>query len=362
VSNNIFAHIFSARALTFHEDAEARLRACREQVLREVRGEKPCDTLRFVMFKVTNKCNGGCIYCGYSRQNRQVIAEAEKTISNTDKITDLLDSAAEMGALAIAYNGGEPLLRDDIDELITAAVQRGILPILMTNGLLLPAKWRTLGAAGLKYIMISLDSLDPDTCMYQRGVALETILEGVNAALRMREIHGDMMIHLTAVVTKHNARDIRRLAEFATENHIWLELYAYHHTNEGKDVLSIEDEAMCDELIKTIREMKAAHYMIATSDEYIYHLRDFFIHKQRMPENYRCMTGFTTLQVDSSLDVRPCWGSSFGVLGNAGKQSLKELWTCGRMEQYRKKMLAGRCGSCWNMCNEINALLNERVV
>ena len=57
----------------------------------------------------------------------------------------------------------------------------------MTNGLLLPAMWDRLGSMGLKYIIISFDSLSKEIYEKQRGCSFEKALAGIDAAVKMME-------------------------------------------------------------------------------------------------------------------------------------------------------------------------------
>lgn len=361
MNNNIFSHIFKARKFNFSVDEEAELIKFKKDIVAEINCERPCSAPRFIMFKLTERCNSSCIYCGYSAKKRSSIYKPKKDLITLNKCQDILEQAGRLGVLGIAYNGGEPLLHESITEIIASTINNNISPILMTNGLLLPEKWDKIGKAGLKYVMISLDSLDEDVFRLHRGVSLERTLNGVEAAMKMREKYGDMIIHITAVITRYNISEISKLAEFSRKNDIWLEVCAYHHTIDADkpDLLSVTDKRLLCSEIETIKKLQREGTPISTSYEYIDHIESFFIEHKNKPDNYKCMGGYTTLQVDSKLDVRPCWESSFGVLGNLRDNTIAELWCGSQMQEYRKKMLAGQCSGCWNMCNEVTALLKE---
>ena len=362
MSNNIFGHIFKARSLAYGTDEAKELQEFRNIINEEIDNEDKCTNPKFIMFKVTNKCNSGCVYCGYSSKNRH------KTDANPcdalDKIKyedfeRIIDEASGIGVYSIAYNGGEPLLNKDIEKIIAYSNQKKVLPILMTNGLLLPHKWDELGAAGLKYIMISFDSLNPDVFELQRGVSMSKTMDGIKAALKMRGKYGDMVIHITSIITKHNVNEMRELSEFCKKHNIWLEVCTYHHISLDEDVLSVDDEKACTSAVSQLIAYKNNGYPVSTSDEYLRHIFDFCINKKKKPDDYRCMVGYTTLSVDGYLNARPCWDTSFDILGTLKTQSIKEIWCGDKMKHYRHKMYSGQCDGCWNMCNEITALINE---
>ena len=70
MSDNIFGHIFKARSLAYKTDEYGELQEFKKRVKQEIDGLNECINPKFIMFKVTNKCNSGCVYCGYSAKNR----------------------------------------------------------------------------------------------------------------------------------------------------------------------------------------------------------------------------------------------------------------------------------------------------
>lgn len=99
-----------------------------------------------------------------------------------------------MHVTAASINGGEPLVRQDISEIIRLLISEHITPVLMTNGLLLPERWDELGAAGLRYIIMSFDSLDPETYNKQRGANFQDAMAGIDAAVALKE---SMEMHIS---------------------------------------------------------------------------------------------------------------------------------------------------------------------
>jgi cyclic pyranopterin phosphate synthase len=128
---------------------------------------------------VTQRCNLNCFYC-----------HKEGELSPSDEMTPeeigrLVAIAGEMGMRKLKITGGEPLVREDIPEVIAACSPHIGEISLTTNGILLPEKAGELREAGLDRVNISLDTLDPE--IYERisGVdALDRVLAGIDEALR----------------------------------------------------------------------------------------------------------------------------------------------------------------------------------
>ena len=89
-------------------------------------------TPRFMTVGLTYRCQCGCVHC-YAR-GRAGRGRAEVT---TDEVKSVLDQAARLGVLQVTFSGGEPLLRDDVVELVRYARDLGLITRISTNGLLL---------------------------------------------------------------------------------------------------------------------------------------------------------------------------------------------------------------------------------
>ncbi|MBU1088037.1 MAG: radical SAM protein [Candidatus Omnitrophica bacterium] len=85
-----------------------------------------------INWAITNKCNNQCGYCNLGQQN-----VLELTTAQIFKIIDILHKS---NTLWINFSGGEPLIRLDIQEIISYTASKGINIILNTNGFLLAKK------------------------------------------------------------------------------------------------------------------------------------------------------------------------------------------------------------------------------
>jgi len=101
------------------------------------------------------RCNIDCGYCNEYDKVSEPVPTAEM-LARIDKLADLNTSV-------IAFSGGEPMLHPDLDLLITRIRARGKIAGLITNGYLLsPKRIQQLNAAGLDYLQISIDNVEPD--------------------------------------------------------------------------------------------------------------------------------------------------------------------------------------------------------
>ncbi len=84
--------------------------------------------------ELTERCNNNCIHCYI---NLPVNDSAKKKELTTEEIKHILTEAASLGCLSVRFTGGEPLLREDFEELYIFARKLGLKVLLFTNGTLI---------------------------------------------------------------------------------------------------------------------------------------------------------------------------------------------------------------------------------
>jgi MoaA/NifB/PqqE/SkfB family radical SAM enzyme len=101
------------------------------------------------------RCNLTCTYCNeYDRTSAPV---------PTEVMLRRLDKLAELGTGIVTFSGGEPTLHPDLDLLIRRVRSNGAIATLITNGYFLTAeRIQRLNKAGLDYLQISIDNVEPD--------------------------------------------------------------------------------------------------------------------------------------------------------------------------------------------------------
>jgi MoaA/NifB/PqqE/SkfB family radical SAM enzyme len=101
------------------------------------------------------RCN---IDCGYCNEYDKVSAPVP-----TATMVRRIDKLAELGTSVVAFSGGEPMLHPDLDDLIRHIRARGMMAGLITNGyFLVPRRIGELNGAGLDFLQISIDNVEPD--------------------------------------------------------------------------------------------------------------------------------------------------------------------------------------------------------
>jgi len=116
---------------------------------------------------------------------------------------------------SVKFTGGEPLVRSDLEEVISGTVRHVADVSLTTNGSMLEARAESLRDAGLKRANVSVDSLDPAQFREIRGGALAPVLRGIREALRV----GLTPLKLNLVVFRSTVANVPEMISYvgATE-------------------------------------------------------------------------------------------------------------------------------------------------
>jgi radical SAM protein with 4Fe4S-binding SPASM domain len=160
---------------------------------------------RIVIWEMTRACSLACRHC-----RAEAIPARHPDELATDEAFALVDQVAECGAPLFILTGGDPLMRNDLFDIVAYAVQRG-LPVAVSpsaTGRLTANAIRRLAAAGCRTISLSLDAPDADTHDAFRGVK-GSFLRTLAAADDAREY--GVRVQVNTTLARH---DVHLLREF----------------------------------------------------------------------------------------------------------------------------------------------------
>ncbi len=128
---------------------------------------------------VTQRCNLNCIYC-----HREGISENENKEMLPEEIERITKIGKKFGVKKVKITGGEPLVRDDICEIVERIANIGFEDVSMTtNGVYLEEYAADLKKAGLDRVNVSLDTLKREVYKKITGSDfLERVVNGIEEA------------------------------------------------------------------------------------------------------------------------------------------------------------------------------------
>ena len=179
--------------------------------------------ITYLRLSVTDRCDFRCVYC----MAEDMTFLPRRDILSLEELSEIATAFVELGGTKIRLTGGEPLVRNGIDQLTRNI---GSLPglkelAITTNGSQLYKYAAKFKAAGVKSINISIDSLQAARFrQLTRTGDLNLVYRGIDAALEA----GIERLRLNSVIMKgHNDDEIESLVEFAL--------------NKGVDIAFIEE-------------------------------------------------------------------------------------------------------------------------
>ncbi len=214
----------------WHASAERRIIDSMERLLNDSYGR----AIRDLRVSLTDRCNFRCFYC--LPHGEPPIAPKEQMLSY-EEIEYVCEIFVSLGIQKLRLTGGEPMLRRDIETIISKLAKlrtNGLLDLaLTTNGYFLPDRAQALKDAGLDRITISVDSLKREVFKEMTGVdVLDRVLAGIVAAKNA----GLDPIKINAVIVRgHNEDEVADFAAFAREHDVKMRFIEFMPLDSGHD-------------------------------------------------------------------------------------------------------------------------------
>ncbi|MCP5003434.1 MAG: 12,18-didecarboxysiroheme deacetylase [Planctomycetes bacterium] len=332
-------------------------------------GKLPSHLLQFskdkkpvVVWNVGQRCNLKCVHC-YS-QSKDIEYPDELS---TKEAKAMLDGLAEYGAPVILFSGGEPLMRDDLMELITYARDKGLRAVISTNGTLITEeKAEELKKFGLSYVGISLDGLKETNDKF-RGIegAFDDALQGIRNCLKM-----GIKVGLRFTINKRNAQDIPGIFELI-ENENIPRVCFYHLVYSGRGSRLVEEDlsheetrSVVDLIIDKTREAhdRGNKIEVLTVDN---HADGPYIYQRLLKENPKRAAevlellewnegnssghGLACVSWDGAVHADQFWREH--TFGNVRERKFGEIWEDKSNDllmklKEKKNHVTGRCSRC----------------
>lgn len=293
-----------------------------------------------VSWNTTNACN---LYCKHCYRDSGIRAAEEL---NTAEGKKLIDEIARAGFKIMIFSGGEPLLRDDLEELIAYAGTKGLRPVLGSNGTLITHDVAgKLKKAGTMAVGISLDSTDPDKHDYFRASpgAWQAAVDGMRAC---REAGLPFQVHTT--VLEWNSDEIEKMTDLSIElgargHHIFFMVPTGRAVNIEAETLRAEQY---EQLLKRIMK-KQSRVNIELKPTCA---PQFTRIARQMGVNTRysrgCLAGTAYCIISPTGNVQPCAYLNI-PLGNVRQIPFDRIWRESTvLLRLRTMDYSGGCGIC----------------
>jgi len=292
-----------------------------------------------VQWFVTRRCNYRCRSCG-------VWQEPDDVELSTKEVKVGLDVLREMGVVDVVFSGGNPLLRNDFEEILRYASKHFIVTVY-DNGSLAAQKIDALRYAD--FVAISIDSLDPKKNDYMKGVqgAWKRAMEAVE---KLKE--SGVNVCVSPTISQLNLYEILDLTRYFLDRGVpvWYCLYSYDVPEDFRGAFSI-GEAMdeyvitdrdglvrlCEDLMRLRREYGG----ILMTDEVLSALADLYSTGRR---TWRCKALQNFFVINHLGQVSGCHVHK----PVASIFELPRVWDSEKLDSLRKAY--SECARCTYLC------------
>ncbi len=303
-----------------------------------MRTERP----RMVGTEITRKCNLACPHCG-NAATRKALNEL-----GTREWFDVIDQLVDLGAEWMGWTGGEPLLRDDLEEIIRYAHARGITRTgITTNGILVTeTRARSLQAAGVSVMQISIDGSTAERNREIRRATIEdysAIMNGIRAC-RAIGLRVDLAM-LLSKTTLPDAVPFLQLADREGVKHVRFCGFVPAGRGKGNAVM---DRMMFN---GSLGELKAFTEQAVCLEEPVAMFDPAVGPTPPAYEFHDCLAGVEMLYISCVGDVYPCTSlidHRFKV-GNLRERTLETIWNDPKMTEiarFPREQIHGHCREC----------------
>ena len=314
------------------------------EIARKIRNNrKELHPLKQLFWECTQRCNLHCKHCGSDCKRTSNIKDMPA--DDFLRVIDTITPHVNPHEVNIVITGGEPLMREDLEQVGLALYRRGYPWGMVSNGLYLTAaRLQSLMAAGLHAITISLDGL-PEDHNWLRGhpESYSKAMEAIKMLVHERELTWD-------VVTCVNRRNYPYLDELKTSLYSigvrhWrlFTIFPVGRAAENPDFqLTDEEFTGVMEFIKRLRNEKKMHVNYGCEGflgNFEGEVRDNF---------FSCNAGISvgSILADGSISSCPSIRSNFHQ-GNIYQDDFMDVWEH-RFQVFRNRewMKKGACADC----------------
>lgn len=281
--------------------------------------------------QILYQCNFRCSICDFWKEPYKSMPQL--SAANAEIIAEKLKAA---GPLIVTIGGGEPLLHQELTEIVRAFSTNNF-PVMICNGwFLTPDRARELLEAGLYEVSISVDYADPEKHDQQRGMpgSFERALAGLDMLHRNR-VHPSQRVHMISVIMDDNLMEIEPLIQLAQKIGITYLVTLYSHSRGTKAVRASRADISAHLL--TLRK-KYPNFVGVRG-----YLSRF---TEAMNGGVNpCYAGKNLFNIDCQGNVTRCIDRLDRVAGNILTSDFRTI-----KRELRKQHDSNDCAACWTSC------------
>jgi MoaA/NifB/PqqE/SkfB family radical SAM enzyme len=246
------------------------------------------------IWELTYRCNAKCGFCSCWQYPNELNEELQ-----FPEVKKGLDNIYKSGCRLINFSGGEPTLRDDLEDIVSYASEKKFWTSLVTNGSLTDnTRINELKHAGLDNLVISLDFIDKESHDNNRNIIglYDNIINAIEY-LGSHFVGGHRIAGIMCVISETNMNSIEPLARLAEDNGVFISYQLYHSQKFANNSYKINDVKMVTSILL---ELKRKYWNVISSKSYLSGMNNY--KNNRRP----CYAGRKYFSIDPLGYLHPC--------------------------------------------------------
>ena len=312
----------------------------------------------FIQWHLTERCNLRCTHC-YQTGVRNEELSLEEIRAVLDEVGDTLRAWSEAYDISFApsfnITGGEPMLRQDIFEIIEAIGRRGFDTYLLSNGTLITRETATaLAGLGVKGVQVSMEGAEEIHESIRGKGSFASSVKGIRNLL-----DAGLNVTVNATLSEINAGDFMRLVELSVS--LGVQRLGFSRLVPSGRGLGLLDKMIGSEKIRETYEkilsLRPQGLEIVTGDPVASQMNCRSA-DGAVPTG-GCAAGISGLTFLPDGTIVPC-RRLFVPIGNVREDRIREVWAKSPvLEALRDRgRYKGKCGKCrrWAGCRGCRAI------
>ena len=259
----------------------------------------------YLQFAITNICNADCDFCGFARSKFAPQARRSVTLAEAQRA---IDAARKNHIGYLLFVGGEPMVHRDLRAMTRYAAERGIHPMICTNGgLWTDENMRGLVSDGLTSVIMSIDA--HDIAKHETNRGLPDVCRKIRRANEF--FHGAGVQTTASITASRLIDDYEKLPPFLEALGFQSCTFSYPLTSLASSYLSFSDSGLVnysrEELIGVFEKIKMlkrrSGFPVVNPRESLDEMQRHLLGER---ERFGCLGGHKYFYLDWNLDLYRC--------------------------------------------------------
>ncbi|MDD5729501.1 MAG: radical SAM protein [Candidatus Omnitrophica bacterium] len=275
-----------------------------------------------IRWLITEKCNQKCLYCSGQKNNGQELS--------TLAVFGLIKEMEKAGIKYISFTGGEPLLREDLGEIIDFAAGRRIVVKINTNGFFLKARIKELRNTSI--IHLSLDGNREINDSVRGGDSFDKAVMGLESA-----IEENIPVYINSVISKLNVKTIENILGICLRYKVGVyfqpsRMNIFGEKSANPVAPEPDEYKQAVQKIMLLKKTRLYGKIILNSARGLEYLSHW-----PLPEVIPCFAGLTVFRLDAKGILYPC-----NEMADSGINAIAH-----GLAESIKKISYSPCRECW---------------